>query len=71
MLPEETLDFIVAAFLSSSEGDVKNPSTTGEEGRRELRAGVGIQSKPFRKCGKGFELSEKVFDLVRTCEGWR
>ena len=61
--PEETLVFIVGAFLSSSEDAVKNQSTTGEADRKEMRAGVGSQSNPFIKRGNGFEMREIVFEI--------
>ena len=70
-LPEETLEFIVVAFLGSGEGPVKSEGISGEASRKEMRTGVGSQSDPIGKRRNGLKLCKKVFDIGKTCEGWR
>ena len=70
LLPEETLEFIVIAFLGSSEEPVKSEGISSEASRKEMRAGVGSQSDPIGKRGNGLKLCKKVFDIGKTCEGW-
>ena len=69
LLPEETFQFIVAAFLSNGEGQVKNKSITGETGRKEMRTEGGSQSDPIGKRGNSLKVCKKVFHICETCEG--
>ena len=71
LLPEETLEFIVAAFLGSSQGPLKNQRLAGEAGRKERPAVVGSQSNPIGKPGNGLKLRKKDFDICKTREAGR
>ena len=71
LLPEETHEFVVVAFLGSGEGPVKSEGLFGEASRKEMRAGIGSQSDPIGKRRNGLKLCKKVFDIGKTCEGWR